>query len=63
MCATILRVFDNIFNPQLCQQLGWKGPGGRFDVLPLVLSAEGHDPEMFEIPPKLILEVQLTHPE
>ncbi|KAF4518200.1 hypothetical protein B566_EDAN005925 [Ephemera danica] len=47
---------------ELCMRLGWRGKGTRFDVLPLVLSANGHDPEYFEIPPDLVLEVKLTHP-
>ena len=43
--------------------LGWKGRGGRFDILPLVLQAAGEEPEIFEIPKDLILEVNITHPE
>ncbi|WAR01184.1 NOS1-like protein [Mya arenaria] len=48
---------------RVCQKLGWKGKGTRFDVLPLVLQANGHDPELFEIPPELILEVHFKHPK
>ena len=48
---------------QVLQSLGWKGRGGRFDVLPLLLQADGQDPEWFDIPKHLILEVQLRHPE
>ncbi|KAG0723989.1 Nitric oxide synthase [Chionoecetes opilio] len=48
---------------QVCQRLGWRGKGERWDVLPLVLSANGHDPEWFDIPPDLILIVRITHPE
>ncbi|KAE8594972.1 hypothetical protein XENTR_v10015399 [Xenopus tropicalis] len=47
---------------ELCIQLGWKPKGGRFDVLPLLLQANGDDPKLFEIPPELILEVPLRHP-
>nr|QCX35686.1 Nitric Oxide Synthase 1 [Nautilus pompilius] len=47
---------------EVCQNLGWKGDGGRFDVLPLVLQANGQDPEWFEIPKELVLEVNLKHP-
>ena len=43
--------------------MGWKGKGGMFDVLPLVLQANGADPELFEIPSDLVLEVTLKHPE
>ncbi|XP_030632223.1 nitric oxide synthase 2b, inducible [Chanos chanos] len=48
---------------EICIQLGWKPKYGRFDVLPLVLQANGEDPELFEIPPELILEVPMEHPQ
>lgn len=49
--------------PQLCIDLGWKPKYGRFDVVPLVLQADGRDPELFEIPPDLVLEVPMEHPK
>nr|CBV37021.3 nitric oxide synthase [Stramonita haemastoma] len=48
---------------ELVVKMGWKPKGTPFDVLPLVLSAAGQDPEMFDIPPELILEVPLKHPK
>ncbi|XP_051525726.1 nitric oxide synthase 2a, inducible [Myxocyprinus asiaticus] len=48
---------------QVCIQLGWKPKYGRFDVLPLVLQANGEDPELFDIPSELILEVPIEHPQ
>ena len=48
---------------QVVMKLGWKPKYQPFEVLPLVLSAAGQDPEMFEIPPELILEVNLKHPK
>ncbi|XP_015221897.2 nitric oxide synthase 1 isoform X1 [Lepisosteus oculatus] len=48
---------------EVCIQQGWKAPKGRFDVLPLLLQANGNDPELFEIPADLILEVPITHPK
>ncbi|XP_033108490.1 nitric oxide synthase, brain-like [Anneissia japonica] len=48
---------------ELCIKFGWKAGYGRFDILPLVLSANGEDPEMFDIPPELILEVEISHPK
>ncbi|XP_038181308.1 nitric oxide synthase, inducible [Arvicola amphibius] len=48
---------------QLCIDLGWKPRYGRFDVLPLVLQADGQDPEVFEIPAELVLEVPMEHPK
>ena len=44
--------------------MGWKPKNpGRFRVLPLVLQADGQDPELFEIPSDLVLEVEMTHPK
>lgn len=43
--------------------MGWKGKEGMWDVLPLVLQANGMDPEMFEIPQDLILEIPIKHPK
>ncbi|XP_078393579.1 nitric oxide synthase, inducible-like, partial [Cetorhinus maximus] len=48
---------------EICLQLGWKPKRSRFTVLPLVLQANGEDPELFEIPPELILEVPIQHPQ
>ncbi|XP_022086343.1 nitric oxide synthase, brain-like isoform X1 [Acanthaster planci] len=48
---------------KICQKLGWKGSGGRFDILPLVLQANGEDPEWFDIPEECAMEVKLSHPE
>jgi nitric-oxide synthase, bacterial len=44
-------------------ELGWKGKGGPFDILPLVLQAPGQEPRLFELPEDAVLEVPLTHPE
>ncbi|KAM4705244.1 nitric oxide synthase 3 [Rhinophrynus dorsalis] len=52
----------NVELTELCVQLGWKPKGGRFDVLPLLIQANGDDPKLYEIPPELILEVPLRHP-
>ncbi|XP_053131232.1 nitric oxide synthase, inducible-like isoform X2 [Hemicordylus capensis] len=52
----------NVEFTQLCIQLGWKPKYGRFDVVPLVLQANGQDPELFELPPDLVLEVPMEHP-
>ncbi|XP_018409777.1 PREDICTED: nitric oxide synthase, brain [Nanorana parkeri] len=53
----------NVELTEICIQQGWKAPRGRFDILPLVLQAEGNDPELFEIPPEMIMEVQIRHPK
>lgn len=46
--------------------MGWSPPYGHpgmFDVLPLVLQANGGDPEVFVIPNELVLQVDIVHPE
>ncbi|KAM9370506.1 nitric oxide synthase, inducible [Phaethornis superciliosus] len=48
---------------QLCIELGWKPRYGRFDVVPLILQANGQDPEIFEFPPEIVLEVPMEHPK
>ncbi|XP_061880300.1 nitric oxide synthase, brain [Entelurus aequoreus] len=53
----------NVEFTEICMQLGWKAPKGRFDHLPLLLQANGNDPELFELPEDLILEVPITHPK
>nr|DBA34249.1 TPA: hypothetical protein GDO54_001828 [Pyxicephalus adspersus] len=47
---------------ELCIQLGWKPNYERFEILPLILQANGEDPELFEIPKDLISEVTIEHP-
>ncbi|KAL7977920.1 hypothetical protein Chor_010872 [Crotalus horridus] len=47
---------------ELCMQYGWHPPYGRFDVLPLLLQAPDEDPELFVLPPELVLEVPIVHP-
>lgn len=48
--------------PQLCAHHGWSPGGGRFDVLPLLLQSPEEPPELFPLPPELVLEVPLHHP-
>ncbi|XP_071944069.1 nitric oxide synthase, salivary gland-like [Antedon mediterranea] len=52
----------NVEFTKLCQLLGWKGKRGMFDILPLVLSTNGNDPDVFEIPSNLVLQVSISHP-
>uniref|UniRef100_A0A8C5WNX6 nitric-oxide synthase (NADPH) n=1 Tax=Laticauda laticaudata TaxID=8630 RepID=A0A8C5WNX6_LATLA len=53
----------NVELTEICIQQGWKAPYGRFDILPLLLQANGNDPELFEIPSELVLEVPIRHPK
>lgn len=47
---------------RICQRLGWKGKGGRFDILPWILSAPHEGAKFYEIPEELVLMVDLEHP-
>ncbi|MCM3023816.1 nitric oxide synthase oxygenase [Heyndrickxia ginsengihumi] len=53
---------DSIVFTEVCQKLGWRGKGGPFDILPLVIQVNDHPPKWFEIPEEMILEVPLRHP-
>jgi nitric-oxide synthase, bacterial len=48
---------------KLCQQLGWQGRGTQFDILPLIIQMPGQKPQLFELPPEVVIEVPITHPE
>lgn len=54
---------DSVAFTKKCEQLGWQGQGGRFDVLPLVIQVEDRAPQIFDIPAEYILEVPIRHPE
>ncbi|QZN78634.1 MULTISPECIES: nitric oxide synthase oxygenase [unclassified Paenibacillus] len=43
--------------------LGWQGAGGSYDVLPLIIQAQGQAPEWYVIPEEEIVEVMIEHPE
>jgi len=47
----------------LLQRYGWRGRGGPFDVLPLLIQPADGPPELFEVPPDAVLEVPISHPE
>ncbi|XP_072115018.1 nitric oxide synthase 1-like [Mobula birostris] len=61
--GTVLGDGANVELTELCLRLGWNPVRSRFTVLPLLLQANGEDPELFEIPPELILEVPIQHPQ
>lgn len=63
MCTLHHKILCTTFHGfQLCIKLGWNGEGTKWDLLPLILSANGHDPDYFDIPRELVLEVSLVHP-
>ncbi|MER6794609.1 nitric oxide synthase oxygenase [Amycolatopsis mediterranei] len=47
------------------RRLGWRPPErrGSFDVLPLLIEAAPGEPRLFTLPPDVVLEVPLTHPD
>lgn len=61
--ADVLNIYPFLLPFQFCEKLGWKPKRGRFDILPLVLSAEDHCPKFFEIPENIIKRVKIEHPE
>jgi nitric-oxide synthase, bacterial len=46
----------------LARGLGWRGAGGHFDVLPLVIRSGYGEPRLFPLPRDAVLEVPLVHP-
>jgi nitric-oxide synthase len=43
--------------------LGWQGEGTPYDVLPLIIQAQGQAPEWYPVPKEDIVEVRIEHPE
>jgi nitric oxide synthase oxygenase domain/subunit len=43
--------------------MGWKPNYTDFEVLPLVVQANGQDPELFEIPADLTTSLEIIHPQ
>ncbi|MEK4276828.1 nitric oxide synthase oxygenase [Paenibacillus sp. FSL R7-0026] len=43
--------------------LGWQGAGSSYDVLPLIIQAQGQAPEWYVVPEEEIVEVLIEHPE
>ncbi|WP_418041828.1 nitric oxide synthase oxygenase [Paenibacillus xylanilyticus] len=43
--------------------LGWQGAGGDYDVLPLIIQAQGQAPEWYAVPQEDLVEVDIEHPE
>jgi nitric oxide synthase oxygenase domain/subunit len=48
---------------EVCIKLGWTPKMTEFEMLPLVLQANGQDPEWFTIPSDIIMEVDIVHPD
>jgi nitric-oxide synthase, bacterial len=49
---------------ELLKQMGWAGGAGtQFDLLPVAIQMPGQRPQIFELPPEIVMEVPLTHPD
>jgi nitric-oxide synthase, bacterial len=49
---------------ELLQKMGWAGGAKTpFDLLPLAIQMPGQRPQIFELPPEIVMEVPLTHPD
>jgi nitric-oxide synthase len=61
--GTVLGDPKNVALTDQARQLGWRGAGSRFDVLPLLIRIGDGAPDLFEIPPDRVIEVSIAHPE
>ena len=52
----------NIAFTEFCSRLGWAGPGGSWDLLPVVVSGRDGLPHWFSVPEELSCRVEITHP-
>ncbi|WP_340018672.1 nitric oxide synthase oxygenase [Paenibacillus sp. FSL H3-0457] len=48
---------------KVAMSLGWQGAGSPYDVLPLIIQAQGQAPEWYVVPEEEIVEVLIEHPE
>ncbi|MFC7105988.1 nitric oxide synthase oxygenase [Nonomuraea rubra] len=53
----------NVALTETARALGWRGRGGRFDVLPLVIQPPFGDRLLCNVPGDAVLEVPLAHPD
>ncbi|PZG18890.1 nitric oxide synthase oxygenase [Nonomuraea aridisoli] len=53
----------NVELTETALKMGWRGRGGRFDVLPVVIQPALGEPLLCHLPGDAVLEVPLTHPE
>jgi len=45
-----------------CEELGWRGNGTHFDILPLVIQMNDRTPVWKELPKEIVKEVTIEHP-
>jgi nitric-oxide synthase, bacterial len=53
----------NVALTDLAVSLGWRGRGGRFDVLPLIAMDGSGELCWSDVPPDAVLEVPISHPD
>lgn len=46
-----------------CMEMGWRGKGTDFDLLPIVFRVNGNKPTWYDIPKEIVLEVPIEHPK
>ncbi|PJK15703.1 nitric oxide synthase oxygenase [Chryseomicrobium excrementi] len=61
--GTIIGDSDSLAFTKICEELGWKGTGTSFELLPLVVQIGEAPPFWTEIPKDVVLEVPISHPE
>jgi nitric-oxide synthase len=62
--GTVLGDSANLEMTEQCLKYGWKGGAGTpFDILPLLIQLPGREPRLFELPPELVMEVDIEHPQ
>ncbi|SDQ88565.1 nitric oxide synthase oxygenase [Natronobacterium texcoconense] len=54
---------DELAFTEYCQSRGWEGEWTDYDVLPFVVQIDDEEPELFEVPDDLVLEVPIEHPD
>jgi nitric-oxide synthase len=54
---------DQLAFTKLCKQWGWSGNVGEYDLLPLVVQANGELPTWRKLKQESVLEIDLEHPE
>ncbi|WP_052131536.1 nitric oxide synthase oxygenase [Planococcus sp. CAU13] len=60
--ASIIGDSSSVEFTKKCMELGWRGKGTAFDILPIVIEDAG-GVKYFELPEQAILEVEIKHPE
>jgi nitric-oxide synthase len=61
--GTVIGDPDQLELTEICQSMGWKGSGTRFDILPLIIKSPLQPPKLFELPKEVVMEVPISHPD